>query len=386
MIPKTILNSSARSCIRDPKEIAYLLDEYIIGQYRAKQTLATAFLQHTLRMLDHFNMIKLDNLPPKSNVLLIGPTGCGKTALIKALGEIINLPVTVIDVTGTTSGGYIGKDVEDLLLNHVENTRRWVKENHSDWCNTSSEQDVTTHVKRMAEVGILYLDEFDKARRSSSNNTSGRDINGESVQQELLKILENSKVQLSSPRKRLNQTEENSVELFDTKNLLVICGGAFVGLDEIILNRLNKNSGIGFSSKLTKMKESVKDIVPRVTVEDLTSYGFIPEILGRLPLVTTLSPLTEKELCDILTKSKHSLLSQYQYLFELFGVDLVFNKSALSAIAKKAISLKTGARSLQNLVGKILEKYQYNICSYDHDEKITITADIVEKQLNEPTN
>lgn len=355
--------------IVDPKEIVRQLDEYVIGQDNAKKALSIAAFQRSIRLLQATPGQQSEYPLQKNNVLLLGGTGSGKTYLVKTLAKVLDCPITTYDITGTTSAGYVGGNIEDALIMHLKNTERYLinKLNQEGQQPEKNKKSLgwLDIVNQYGQLGILYIDEFDKAKKIADR---GRDINGEAVQQGLLKVLEGSVISFTE-REHLNQ----GFTQFDCSNLLIICGGAFVGLKEILDKRQN-DRGIGFNSIVEK--PSIESIFTDVKTEDLVEYGFLPEVLGRIPFITTLKDLTESDLIAILKKSKGSILNEYKELFSIFSVDLIFSNDALKEIAKEAIKRNTGARSLRSIVGKIMEAYQYDIFK-KHPKKLKITAEIV---------
>lgn len=317
-----------------PKELRHFLDGYVIGQERAKTSLAVAVYNHYKRIkfgdaLDGVNV-------EKSNIALIGPTGSGKTYLAKTLARILHVPFVVADATALTEAGYIGEDVVNILQSLIN----------------VAEGDV-----RKAEQGIVYIDEIDKIARKIGSGTNTRDISGESVQQNLLKIIEGTEVNVPFQGERKLPGQQD-VRL-DTSNILFICSGAFNGLEDIIKNRINKKTTRLTSHKIEKMDNYLSKILP----EDLQKFGMIPEFIGRLPVITALDPLNEAALIDILTKPKNSLINQYQAMLRLDGIRLEFTDQALYAIAKRAIIRNTGARGLRSIVEEVMSGVMYELPS-----------------------
>lgn len=318
------------SQLLNPVRVKEYLDEYVIGQSDAKMALAVAVCQHFKRIAKNDRNIEID----KTNVLMMGPTGCGKTMLVKKLAEYLDVPFAICDATGLTEAGYVGDDVESVLVRLVGNADGDIKK---------------------AEHGIVYIDEIDKISRKGESASITRDVSGEGVQQGLLKMIEGSVVRLPAGEKRKHPRGE--MNEIDTKNILFICGGAFVGLDKIVARRTTTSS-VGFGSKL-KAKDEKKDLFKEVTTKDLISFGLIPEFVGRFGTATSVDELTTEQLVQILKEPKNSLLQQYQYIFELDGVELQIEDSALGAIAEQAKLMETNARGLKNILEKILLRYQF---------------------------
>ena len=318
------------SQLLNPVRVKEYLDEYVIGQSDAKMALAVAVCQHFKRIAKNDRNIEID----KTNVLMMGPTGCGKTMLVKKLAEYLDVPFAICDATGLTEAGYVGDDVESVLVRLVANADGDIKK---------------------AEHGIVYIDEIDKISRKGESTSITRDVSGEGVQQGLLKMIEGSVVRLPAGEKRKHPRGE--MNEINTANILFICGGAFVGLDKIVARRTTTSS-VGFGSKL-KAKDEKKDLFKEVTTKDLISFGLIPEFVGRFGTATSVDELTTEQLVQILREPKNSLLQQYQYIFELDGVELQIEDSALGAIAEQAKLMETNARGLKNILEKILLRYQF---------------------------
>ena len=315
----------------NPVKIKEYLDDYVIGQDDAKIALSVAVSQHFKRINNPSKDIELE----KTNVLLLGPTGCGKTMMARKIAEYLDLPFAICDATGITEAGYVGDDVESILT-------RLINEADGDM--------------EKAARGIVYIDEIDKISRKSESTSITRDVSGEGVQQALLKMIEGSIMRVPSSNKRKHPGSD--MQEIDTRNILFICGGAFVGIDKIIKQRTGARS-VGFHANVDNIEDKA-DVFHDVTTKDLIKFGLIPEFVGRFGLITNVDELTEDQLVNILKETKNSTVQQYQYLFELDGIDLDFDQAALREIAKKAKELKTNARGLKNIIEKILMPYQFD--------------------------
>ena len=335
-----------------PEEIKAFLDEYVIGQDEAKKVLSVAVYNHYKRIMAGSDLgVDLQ----KSNILMLGPTGCGKTLLVQTLAKILNVPFAIADATALTEAGYVGEDVESILLKVIQ----------------AADGDI-----ERAEHGIIYIDEIDKITRKSENPSITRDVSGEGVQQALLKIIEGT-VASVPPQGGRKHPHQELIQI-DTTNILFICGGAFEGIDKIIETRLDKKS-IGFNAEIAKKHEEDVDVLlHQVLPQDLVKFGLIPELVGRVPVTVSLDLLDKEALIRILTEPKSSLVKQYQKLMELDGVKLEFDKAALDAIAETSLARKTGARGLRAIMEDIMMDTMFRVPSDDTIKGCMITKDVVE--------